>query len=68
MVLCAPVESRKLWGFLHMAGGLLTVPAGWPAQEESRVLYTLRLIPGRLKYDHVVHAYGFGTTTWVEIG
>ena len=23
------------------------------------------LIPGRLKYDRVVHAFGFGATTWV---
>jgi hypothetical protein len=55
----------SLWGLAHMAGGLLTVPAGWPVAAESRVLYTLWLIPERLKYDHVVHAYGFGMTTWV---
>jgi hypothetical protein len=55
----------SLWGLAHMVGGLLTVPAGWPVSSESRVFYTLWLIPGRLKYDHVVHAYGFGMTTWV---
>ncbi len=55
----------SLWGLAHMAGGLLVVPAGWPTNESSRVLYTLWLIPDRLKYDHVVHAYGFGMTTWV---
>ncbi len=55
----------SLWGLAHMAGGLLVVPAGWPTNESSRVLYTLWLIPGGLKYDHVVHAYGFGMTTWV---
>ena len=55
----------SLWGLLHMAGGLLTVPASWPVSSESRVLYTLWLIPGRLKYDQIVHAYGFGVTTWV---
>jgi hypothetical protein len=27
------------------------------------VLYSLWLIPDLLKYDHVVHAYGFGVTT-----
>jgi hypothetical protein len=53
------------WGLAHMAGGLLVVPQGWPVNAPSRVLYTLWLIPGRLKYDHVVHAYGFGMTTWV---
>ncbi|MEJ2311513.1 MAG: DUF2238 domain-containing protein [Gemmatimonadales bacterium] len=55
----------SVWGLLHMAGGLLVVPEGWPVSAESRVLYTLWLIPGRLKYDQVVHAYGFGMTTWV---
>jgi hypothetical protein len=48
-----------------MAGGLLVVPEGWPVNAESRVLYALWLIPDHLKYDHVVHAYGFGVTTWV---
>lgn len=55
----------SLWGLAHMAGGLLVVPSGWPTSSESRVLYTLWFIPGRLKYDHVIHAYGFGMTTWV---
>ncbi|UCG76884.1 MAG: DUF2238 domain-containing protein [Gemmatimonadota bacterium] len=55
----------SVWGLLHMAGGLLVVPEGWPVSAESRVLYTLWLIPDRLKYDQVVHAYGFGMTTWV---
>lgn len=53
------------WGLAHMAGGLLVVPEAWPVSAESRVLYTLWLIPARLKYDHLVHAYGFGITTWV---
>jgi hypothetical protein len=57
--------ALSLWGLLHMAGGLLTVPTSWPVSSGSRVLYTLWLIPGRLKYDQIVHAYGFGVTTWV---
>jgi hypothetical protein len=57
--------ALSLWGLAHMAGGLIVVPEGWPVNAESRVLYTLWLIPGRLKYDHIVHAYGFGVTTWV---
>lgn len=57
--------ALSIWGLLHMAGGLVTVPAGWPVSNESRVLYTLWLIPEKLKYDHIVHAYGFGVTTWV---
>jgi len=57
--------ALSLWGLAHMAGGLVTVPEGWPVNADSRVLYSLWLIPGRLKYDHIVHAYGFGVTTWV---
>ena len=55
----------SVWGLAHMAGGLWVVPVGWPVNAESRVLYSLWLISGRLKYDHLVHAYGFGMTTWV---
>lgn len=54
-----------LWGLLHMAGGLVPLPQGWPAAGEMRVLYSLWIVPGWLKYDHVVHAYGFGITTLV---
>jgi hypothetical protein len=53
------------WGFLHMCGGLVRVPHGWPVHGDSPVLYSLWLIPERLKYDHLVHAFGFGLTTWV---
>lgn len=53
----------SLWGLAHMAGGLVVVPEGWPVELESRVLYTLWLIPEWLKYDHVVHAFGFFLTT-----
>ncbi|MEN8143743.1 MAG: DUF2238 domain-containing protein [Gemmatimonadota bacterium] len=61
----AVLWGLSFWGLAHMAGGLLTVPEGWPVNGENRVLYSLWLLPGRLKYDHVVHAYGFGMTTWV---
>ena len=57
--------ALSIWGLLHMLGGLMPVPEGWAISGEIRVLYSLWLIPGYLKYDHVVHAYGFGTTTWV---
>lgn len=53
------------WAALHMAGGLVTVPASWPTEGDSRVLYSWWLIPGWLKYDHVVHAFGFGVSTLV---
>jgi hypothetical protein len=56
--------ALSIWGALHMAGGLVPVPASWPIDGDQRVLYSLWLIPDRLKYDQVVHAYGFGITTW----
>jgi uncharacterized membrane protein YjdF len=55
----------SVWGILHMAGGLLPIPLGWSIEGESRVLYNWWLIPRYLKYDHLVHAYGFGVTTFV---
>ncbi len=55
----------SIWGLAHMAGGLVVVPESWPVMGTNRVLYSLWLIPDRLKYDHLVHAYGFGVTTWV---
>lgn len=61
----AVLWGLSIWGLAHMAGGLLVVPEGWPVNADSRVLYSLWIIPDLLKYDHVVHAYGFGMTTWV---
>jgi hypothetical protein len=57
--------ALSIWGLAHMAGGLIAVPAAWPTHGPNRVLYSLWLIPDRLKYDQVVHAYGFGVTTWI---
>ena len=65
MQLVSWVWALSIWGAAHMAGGLVPVPSGWPIEGEHHVLYSLWLIPQRLKYDHVVHAYGFGVTTWV---
>ena len=56
--------ALSIWGLLHMAGGLVPCPPGWPYNGEQDVLYSLWIIPDRLKYDQVVHAYGFGITTW----
>lgn len=55
----------SLWGLAHMAGGMVPVPAGWPINGEHRVLYSWWLIPNLLKYDQIVHAFGFGVTTLV---
>ncbi len=56
--------ALSLWGLLHMAGGGVHVGGS--------VLYSLQLIPltgegelRLLKYDQVVHAYGFGVTAWL---
>lgn len=57
--------ALSVWGLLHMAGGLVPTPAGWPYNGDHAVLYSLWLIPDRLKYDQIVHAYGFGVTTWL---
>ncbi len=54
----------SIWGLSHMAGGLVPVPESWPINGEIHVLYSWWLVPERLKYDQVVHAYGFGVTTW----
>ena len=51
--------ALSMWGLLHMAGGLVPVPESWPYNGEHAVLYSLWLIPDLLKYDHIVHAYGF---------
>lgn len=55
----------SVWGLLHMAGGLLPLPEGLPHDGRHAVLYSLWLVPERLKFDQVVHAYGFGVTTWL---
>ncbi|WP_424933318.1 DUF2238 domain-containing protein [Amaricoccus macauensis] len=56
--------ALSFWGLLHMAGG------GVPAA--GAVLYNLPLltiveVQGSviLKYDQVVHAFGFGVTAWL---
>jgi len=57
--------ALSIWRLSHMAGGLVHVPESWPINGDVRVLYSLWLIPDHLKYDHVVHAYGFAVTTWL---
>lgn len=54
-----------LWGLAHMVGGLVPVPESWPTNGPIRVVYSWWIIPNRLKYDQVVHAFGFGVMTFV---
>jgi uncharacterized membrane protein YjdF len=55
----------SIWGLAHMAGGLVPLPKGWPYNGDQAVLYSWWIIPQKLKYDQIVHAYGFGVTTWL---
>jgi hypothetical protein len=57
--------ALSVWGVLHVAGGLVPVPESWPIAGEKRVLYSLWILPGAIKYDMLVHAYGFGTCCWL---
>lgn len=63
--------TRKLlwlmstWGLLHMIGGIVPVPENMLISGSKRVVYSLWIIPNLLKYDQLVHAYGFGMATWV---
>jgi hypothetical protein len=61
----AALWGLALWGLLHMAGGLMPIPESWPRGGASPVLYNAWLFPGWLKYDQLVHAFGFGLTTWI---
>ena len=57
--------SFSVWGLLHMAGGLVTIPQGWVREGPHDVLYSWWIIPRYLKYDQLTHAYGFGITSWL---
>jgi uncharacterized membrane protein YjdF len=59
------VWFMSIWGLMHMIGGIMPVPEGWPINGTKAVFYSLWIIPNLLKYDQVVHAYGFGMSTWV---
>lgn len=61
----AALWGLSVWGLAHMAGGLMPIPNSWPIKGESFVLYNLWLVPGLLKYDQLVHAFGFGLITWI---
>jgi len=55
----------SIWGLLHVIGGIMPSIPGWPIEGTRHVFYSMWVIPGLLKYDHLVHAYGFGMATWV---
>lgn len=49
---------------VHCLGGLITLPGNMPT-EGKHLLYNFWIIPEKLKYDHVIHAYGNGLATWL---
>lgn len=54
-----------IWGFLHLAGGLIPIPvelADSGEDDMAPVLYTLRAFPWLPRYDQIIHAFGFGTS------
>lgn len=57
--------GMSCWGLLHMSGGLVQVPEALTQGGSQPVLYSWWLVKDWLKYDQIVHAYGFGITTWV---
>ncbi len=59
------LAGLSLLGAMHMAGGLVPIPESWPMSGEKRVVYSLWLIPGYFRYDHLVHGLGYGLTTWL---
>jgi hypothetical protein len=56
--------GMSVWGALHVAGGSIHVPEAFAQRGSLPLLYSWWLIPGLLKYDQIVHAFGFGITAW----
>lgn len=54
-----------VWGFMHMMGGNVPIPERYAEPGEMAVLYSFRPAPWLPKYDQVVHAFGFFTSTLV---
>jgi len=48
----------SIWGLLHMMGGMIVLPG------KSEVLYNFWIVPDLVRYDQLIHAYGFGIATW----
>ena len=61
----ASIWGLVAWGALHLGGGLVLQRHVGLGDGGDDVLYALWLIPGILRYDQVVHAFGFGLCTWL---
>lgn len=55
--------ALSVWGLLHMLGGMVPLPEGVPYLGKP-VLYSMWLVPYYIKYDMVIHAFGFGVATF----
>jgi hypothetical protein len=55
----ASLWALLAWAIVHMMGGMIPMPA------PAGVLYNFWPIPGLLRFDQLIHAYGFGITAWV---
>ena len=52
------------WGLLHMGGGTIPIPMSVAETDNnSAVLYSLKLAAWLPRYDQVTHAFGFFTAT-----
>lgn len=49
------LTGLSLWGLGHMVGGLV--------EFDGRIVYQWMVVPGTLRFDKVVHAFGFGFAT-----
>ena len=50
--------ALSIWGLLHMMGGMYVL------RKTNDVLYNFWIVPDILRYDQLIHAYGFGVATW----
>ena len=55
------LTALSLWSAAHLIGGLVPVPRGWPYHGDTPVMYSAWILPEVIKYDNIVHAFGFGT-------
>ncbi len=44
----------SLWGLAHMIGGLVPAPAGWPTSGEGQVVYSVWIVPDRIRMMAIV--------------
>lgn len=54
------------WGAMHMAGGLVPVPASWPIDGDIRVLYSWWIIPGPSTLTSSGNAANDGIGGWLK--